>query len=168
MAFSSVSVVTNSLSLKRYNPVKTKGSRIESKTSELHPEWKVKDVPKEGMLKFEEKIKLQDNKLEELETQNRELNTKFSELSKKSEDINDMKLRIAEVLIKTQQMAGNILEEARKQAVEEKTHIQLQIESEKEKLSNIKQDVRVLKKEILNKLKTYEQELDDISGEDIN
>ncbi len=41
MAFSSVSVVTNSLSLKSYNP----GKHAESRSSELNPEWIVKSEP---------------------------------------------------------------------------------------------------------------------------
>jgi P-type Cu+ transporter len=48
MAFSSVSVVTNSLSLKRYSPNKNIASSDKSKASELNPEWKLKATPKQN------------------------------------------------------------------------------------------------------------------------
>lgn len=167
MAFSSVSVVTNSLSLKRYNPGKYIMASVAAPSS-LNPEWKLKAAPRQDVKQLEDKIKQQDTKLEELEKQNEELMDKVAELSKKGNDTIEIKLKIAEVLIKTQQMADNILEEAKKQALEEKSRLQLQNEMEKEKILGIKQDAWILRKEILTRLKTYEQQLDVILGEDFS
>jgi len=55
MAFSSVSVVTNSLSLKNYNPNKNSGTSGKSQSTALNPEWKLKATPKEDTKQFEEK-----------------------------------------------------------------------------------------------------------------
>jgi Cu+-exporting ATPase len=168
MAFSSVSVVTNSLSLKRYNPGKNITSNAYATPSALNPEWKLKTSPGQDVRQLEERIKQQDARLEELEKQNKELLDKVKELSKKGDDTTEIKLKIAEVLIKTQQMADNILEEARKQALEEKSRLQSQVETEKEKLVSIRQDAWVLRKEILTRLRTYEQQLEEILGEDFD
>ena len=60
MAFSSVSVVTNSLSLRNYNPNKNSGLAGESKSTALNPEWKLKAIPKQDTMQLEEKMKQQD------------------------------------------------------------------------------------------------------------
>lgn len=62
------------------------------------------------------RIKEQDNKLLELEKQNNELRSKVNTLSRKSEDAEELKLKIGDILIKTQQHAENILEEAKREA----------------------------------------------------
>ncbi len=168
MAFSSVSVVSNSLSLKRYNP----GNHIAPNAyaaSALNPEWKLKTPPvQDASRRMEERSKEQDEKIEALEKQNKELLAKVKELSKKEEDVTEIKLKIAEVLVKTQQMADNILEEARKQALKEKLQLKSQVEEEKEKLVNIRQDAWILRQEILTKLEAYKQQVEEILSEDFD
>ena len=58
-----------------------------------------------------------------------------------------------------QEKAETIIDEARKQAIDEKKMLEQQVEDEKEKLVDIKQELKVLKVEVVDKLKRYEGEL---------
>jgi Cu+-exporting ATPase len=158
MAFSSVSVVTNSLSLKRYNP--SKNNTISNLTSELNPEWKLKERPIKNIKQYNENIVIPDNKVIELEKQNRELKLKLDELIKKVDETSEVKEKLADIIIETRKVADNILEGTRKQAEDEKAQIHLQIEVEKAKLATVKEEAVLLKKEILEKIKIYEQQLE--------
>jgi len=164
MAFSSVSVVTNSLSLRRYNPSKSKLKHKVEKGLEGDTQKNKEGIKEPVTIKLEEKVKEQDKKILELESMNRELKTKLTELSKTIDEDNSNKAKIAEVLIKSQHMADTIIEEARNQAEEEKAHIKLQTELERQKLEDVRQDANLLKKEIVSKMKAYEQQLDEVMG----
>ncbi len=73
MAFSSVSVVTNSLSLKSYNPSRIKNRKVEAQPSRIDAEPKPDEKPKQNIEQLERIIKEQDSKLVELEKQNHAL-----------------------------------------------------------------------------------------------
>jgi Cu+-exporting ATPase len=161
MAFSSVSVVTNSLSLKRFNSNKR---AKDAKEVSVKNRSAVQAQADTNMLEM--RVKEQDAKLLELEKQNNELKNRVNILSRKLEDTNELKLKIADILIKTQQQAENILEEAKKDALLEKEKIEQQAVIQKEKLEYIRQDAIQLKKEIQNKLRSYEEQLDEVIGRD--
>ncbi len=168
MAFSSVSVVTNSLSLKGYNPSKVKKGKAAKakKLPEPVPAINAEIGKKVEIEGFERRIREQDAKLAELEKQNRELRNQFEELNKVKAESSELKLKIADVLINTQRQAENILEEAKGNALSQKQQLERQTEMEKARLERIHQEAKMLKTQIAAKLKGFELELNEIIGED--
>lgn len=108
---------------------------------------------------FDDKFKEKDDEISSLKNQNKEYKSKYEELLKKGDQINDDRAKIAEVLIKAQEKAQLMLEDARIEALEEKKKLEETIEQEKEKLVDIRQEVKILKGEVVNTLKKYESQL---------
>jgi len=115
---------------------------------------------------FDAKLKEKDEEISQLKAQNKEIRAKYEELSKKEQQINEDRAKIAEVLIKAQEKADLMLENARKEAAEEKRRLEEAIEQDKERLVDIRQEIKVLKEEIVETLKRYESQLSTIVGED--
>jgi len=111
---------------------------------------------------FDDRLKEKDEENAALRNQNKEIRQKYEELSKKSDQINEERAKIADVLIKAQEKAERMVEDARTQAMEEKKRIEEIIEIEKEKLVDIKEELRVLKAEVVSTLKKYEIQLNDM------
>jgi cell division septum initiation protein DivIVA len=111
---------------------------------------------------FEEKLKEKDDEISALKNQSRDIRQKYEELARKADQINEDRAKIADVLIKAQEKAELMLEDARAQAVEEKKRLEEMIESEREKLVDIKAELKTLKSEVINTLKKYENQLSDI------
>ena len=155
MAFSSVSVVSNSLSLKRYQPNKKSGKRRKQDAASQSTKMNRQTVVQPQL-----PSDLQSEKLAELERTNRELRQKVSELTGKANETVQLKIKIADVLIETQKVAEAMLAETKKQADEEKAALQPQIEEEKEKLFRLKEMEAQLSGELLEKIKAYEFQLE--------
>ncbi len=115
---------------------------------------------------FESRLKEMDEEILRLKNENRELRMKYEELSLKEQQLNEDRARIADVLIKAEENARLILEEAKAQAIEEKNKIEELVENEKEKLVDIKGEIRTLRNNIVDVLKKYEVQLGDILGEE--
>lgn len=115
---------------------------------------------------FDDKLKEKDDEIAALKNQNREFKQKYEELFKKADQINEDRERIASVLIKAQQQAQSMLQEARQEALEEKKKLEETIEIEKEKLVDIRQELKTLKSEVVNTLKKYEAQLGGIINEE--
>lgn len=115
---------------------------------------------------FDDKIRQKDEEITILKTQNKDLKSKYEELSQKANQVNDDRTRIAEVLIKAQEQAAAIVEEAINQSNLEKKRIEGLIEEEKEKLVDIKSEIKVLKAEFVSTLKKYENQLGDMVKEE--
>jgi F0F1-type ATP synthase membrane subunit b/b' len=111
---------------------------------------------------FDEKLKEKDDEINSLKNQSRDLKSKYEDLLKKAEQINEDRAKIADVLIKAQEKAELIVEDARMQAIEEKKNLEQMVEAEKEKLVDIKQELKTLKSEVINTLKKYEGQLSDM------
>lgn len=108
---------------------------------------------------FDDKFKEKDDEIASLKNQNKDYKSKYEELLKKSDQINDDRAKIADVLIKAQEKAQLMLEDARMEALEEKKKLEETIEQEKEKLVDIRQEVKILKGEVISTLKKYESQL---------
>ena len=115
---------------------------------------------------FDDKLKEKDEEISALKNQNREFKQKYEELFRKADQINEDRERIAIVLIKAQQQAQSMLLEAREEALEEKRKLEETIEIEKEKLVDIRQELKTLKSEVVNTLKKYEAQLGGIINEE--
>jgi len=108
---------------------------------------------------FDDKFKDKDDEIAVQKNQNKEYKSKYEELLKKADQINDDRAKIADVLIKAQEKAQVMLEDARMEALEEKKRLEDTIEQEKEKLVDIRQEVKILKGEVISTLKKYESQL---------
>jgi hypothetical protein len=114
------------------------------------------------LTEFDGKLKDKDNEINALKNQGKDVKIKLEELLQKSDQINEDRTKIAEVLIKAQEKANTIIEDARIQAVEEKNKLEGMVELEKEKLVDMKAELKALKSEVVNTLKKYEGNLSDI------
>ena len=122
----------------------------------------------ENLLKdFENKVKEHEVEIARLSNENKELRCKYEQILTKEEKTNQEKERIAEVLIKAQEKAQLMIEDAKTKAIEERNKIQEITEQEKEKLVDIKEEIRILKKSITGTLKKYEVQLGGIIDESI-
>jgi len=120
----------------------------------------------ENLIKdFENKIKGYEAEIDRLTNENRELRQKYEKIAAEEERIYQEKERIAEVLLQAQKNAQLMIEEARIKAIEERNKIQEITEKEKEKLVDIKEQIRTLKMVVTNTLKKYEAQLDGIVDE---
>jgi hypothetical protein len=127
--------------------------------------FKKGDVNKyiELMLKeFDEKLKEKNEEINSLKNHNKEIKAKLDDFIQKSDQINEDRSKIAEVLIKAQEKADMIVEDARIQAIDEKKKLEEMIENEKEKLVDMKAEIKILKAEVISTLKKYEGNLSEM------
>jgi cell division initiation protein len=117
------------------------------------------------LMEFDEKLKQKDNEIAALKNQSKEFRTKYEELYRKAEQINEDRAKIADVLIKAQEKAQLMIEDARQEALEEKKKLEEMIEQEKSKLVDVRQEIKVLKNDVVNTLKKYDIQLGSIVKE---
>ncbi len=113
----------------------------------------------------EEKIKAKEKEIADIKAQYRDIKSKYDELSTNLQQIKEDREKIANALITAQDKAETIINEAKQQAINEKKTLEKQVEAEKEKLVDIKEELKVLKVEVVDKLKKYEGELSGIIKE---
>jgi len=113
---------------------------------------------------YEGKFREKDNEIYTLSNVNNMLKEENNKLLKKLNEIEIGKERIASVLIKANEKADLIMEEAKRRAETEKKEIEGQIEKEKLKLNNIKTIVHEFKGEIIKFSKGFEAKMDDFAG----
>lgn len=117
----------------------------------------------EKMLKeFDDKLKEKEDEIASLKSNNKEIRIRYEDLARKSDEINEDRAKIADVLIKAQEKGQVMIEEARHQAIDEKKKLEELVENEKEKLVDIKKELKLLKSEVVSTLKKYEGQLSDI------
>ncbi|HHV99459.1 MAG TPA: hypothetical protein GXX36_07775 [Clostridiaceae bacterium] len=116
---------------------------------------------------FDNMLKEKENEINKIKSQNEDIKERYNELLSKSEQINADRAKVADALIQAQEKAERILEDARNQALQEKKSIEELIEKEKEKLIDIKEELRVLKSEAANVLKKYEMQLGNLINKGI-
>lgn len=116
----------------------------------------------EKMIKeFDSKLKEKDEEISLLKNQNREMRIKHDDLLRKNEQIlaEKSKVDIADVLIKAQETAKTIIDEAKRKAIEEKKELEVLVEQERERLVDMRQELKLLRSEVVNTLKKYEEQL---------
>jgi cell division initiation protein len=115
-------------------------------------------------------VKANEKEIENLKNQCKEYRLKYEELLNKSSQIEEDRAKIADVLIKAQEKAERMVEDARIEALEEKKKLEDTIEREREKLVDIRQQIKTLKSEFVSALKRYDSQLgsfiDESEGED--
>jgi len=113
---------------------------------------------------FEQKLSEKDKEIEALKIECRDYRAKYEELHSISDQIFEDRNKIAEVLIKAQEQAEMMLEQARRDALGEKKNLEDSIEKERERLVDIRQEMKNLKAEIACTLRKFEDQLDQFSG----
>jgi uncharacterized phage infection (PIP) family protein YhgE len=111
---------------------------------------------------FEERLKQKDDEIAILKNQGRDMKSKYEEIIKNADQIEIDRAKIADVLIKAQEQAETILEESRKQFMEERKKLEEINEQEKEKIVDMKEKVKYLRSEIIDVLKGFEDNLSNI------
>ncbi len=115
---------------------------------------------------FDDKLKEKEDEIAQLRNQNKDIKARYDELLNNANQVAEDRVKISEVLIKAQEQAGLIVENARNEAIDEKRQLEQTIEKDKEKLVDIRQDIKALKNEIVSTLRRYEAQLVDIIGVD--
>lgn len=117
----------------------------------------------EKMLKeFDDRLKQKDDEIANLKNQSREYRIKCEDFERKTTQVSDDRVRIADAIIKAQEKAEAIMEEARQQAIDEKKKLESEIEQEKEKLVDVKKDLKSLKSEVVNMLKKFDTQISEV------
>lgn len=115
---------------------------------------------------YQNKIKEKDDELVKLRNQMKEYKTQLDETSKGTEDRTEDKTKIADVLIKAQATAENIIEEAKKAAIEEKRKIEEAIEQDREKLVDLKAELKKLRTSVEETLTAFHTDLNSFVKDD--
>jgi F0F1-type ATP synthase membrane subunit b/b' len=115
---------------------------------------------------FDDKLNEKDDEISVLKNQNKDVKVKYEELLKKAEQINEDRARIADVLIKAQEKAQLMIDDAKLEALDEKKKLDDVIEQEKERLVDIRQELKWMKSEVISTLKKYETQLSTIIKEE--
>ncbi len=113
----------------------------------------------------EDKIRAKEKEIADITAQYRDVKSKYDEVCANLQQIKEDRERIANALITAQEKAETIINEAKQQAINEKKSLEKQVEAEKERLVDIKEELKVLKVEVVDKLKRYEGELSGIIKE---
>lgn len=103
---------------------------------------------------YENELKKQNTELLAMKAENAKLNERLNQMLNDKKSIDEAKANISEVLIKAEQQAKAIIEDAKNQAIEERQEIDALIEAEKEKLIDTKIELAMLKdkaKDLINK-----------------
>jgi len=103
---------------------------------------------------YEKELLEQSKKMQELKNDNIKLNEKLNNLMKEKENVEASKANISDVLIRAEEQAKQIIEDARKQAEKEREEVEGLIEEQKEKLIDAKIELAMLKdkaKEVISK-----------------
>lgn len=132
----------------------------------------------ESMAKeFENKLRQKDEELSLLKIQNRDLKKKLEDMSQKSDHISIDKNKIVEVLLRAQENAEKIIEEAKEKSRREKRKlleelqqeaqkVQDELQLEKEKVQVAKKQMQHLKSTALKVIRSFEQDVDEVLKEE--
>ncbi|RCX17949.1 cell division initiation protein [Anaerobacterium chartisolvens] len=111
---------------------------------------------------FDDKLQEKDEQISAFVNQIKDMKLRYGELAQKADQVNDDRAKIGDVLIKAQEKADLIIEDAKNKAMEEKRRIEVVIEQEREKLVDLKSEIRFLKSELTSTLKKYENQLNNM------
>jgi|BioPla2DNA2_1021312.scaffolds.fasta_scaffold57972_1 cell division septum initiation protein DivIVA len=113
------------------------------------------------LYEFDLRLKEKDDEISNLKLQIREMKTRYESTSQNNLSLTKEKERIASALITAQETADAIMEEAKERAAEEKKRLEATLESEREKIIDIKRDVKAMKVYIVDMLNKYQRLLND-------
>jgi hypothetical protein len=118
----------------------------------------IDNLESENRKKISEKEKI----ITALKNENSGLLEKVSRLEVIENTLNEEKSKISEVLVDAKGQARAIIDEARVKAIEEKKSLEDKIEAEKEKLVDIRFEIKNLREEVVATIKKYDNEMNEL------
>ncbi|NLY43671.1 MAG: hypothetical protein GX066_06840 [Clostridiaceae bacterium] len=115
---------------------------------------------------FEEQFKEKDDELALLRNQNQDLKKNLEELKSKLDTLESGRTHIANAIIKAEEQAKNIIEDAMREGEERKKELQRQINELKNKLKMLKNELYELRVEAINTIRRYESQLVELVEEE--
>ena len=110
---------------------------------------------------FDQRLKEKDDEISNLKLQIREMKARFETAANESETLAREKERIAGALITAQEKAESMLEEAKSKAEQEKIRLDAALEAEREKIIDIKHDIKMMKSQVVEALARYQDSLNE-------
>ncbi|HHU91069.1 MAG TPA: hypothetical protein GXZ22_08465 [Clostridiaceae bacterium] len=114
------------------------------------------------LYEFDLRLKEKDDEISNLKLQIREMKTRYESAAENSQILSKEKERIASALITAQETADSILKEAKERASEEKNKLEAYLEKEREKIIDIKRDIKTMKLQIVDMLNKYQGLLNEV------
>ncbi len=108
---------------------------------------------------YEAELKKQNTELLAMKAENAKLNERLNELLNSKKSVEEAKANISEVLIRAEQQAKSIIEDAKNQAIEERQEIDTMIEAEKEKLIDAKIELAMFKDKAKDLITKFTEDL---------
>ncbi|MGE4283469.1 MAG: DivIVA domain-containing protein [Clostridia bacterium] len=117
---------------------------------------------------LEEQIKTKDDELADLRSNNQDLKKQIEELTGKLHAIEGGRTYIANAIIKAEEQAKNIIDDAIEEAEQRKNKLQGEIDEYNDELEKVKKELKDLRIEAMSRIKKYEMQLMEIvdSGND--
>lgn len=113
------------------------------------------------MVEYDNKLKDKEVEIAALKSDLREYKQKYEVLFQKAEEVKEERDKIATVMLKAQEQACLIIEEAQIRALEEKEKYDLLIGEEKARLADIRRYLTHLKSEVIDTMKKVEGDLEE-------
>lgn len=110
---------------------------------------------------FDQRLKEKDDEISNFKLQIREMKLRYESASQDSQNLTKDKERIASTLIKAQEKADAIMEEAKTRSEAEKVILDQTLESEREQIIDIKRDVKAMKTQVVDMLSKFQTLLND-------
>jgi len=111
---------------------------------------------------FDQRLKEKDEENSRLKAELNEIKEKYDRLFQEADSLIRDKEKIAGALIQAHEKAEAIIQEARDKALTEKMKLNQQLESERVKIVDIKEEIRKLRGHIIDILSKYEKQMDEI------
>lgn len=108
------------------------------------------------LYEFDLRLKEKDDEISNLKLQIREMKTRYESAAQNNQYFSKEKERIASALITAQEKADAIMEEAKERAAEEKVRLEQTLENERERIIDIKRDVKTMKEQVVDMLVKYQ------------
>lgn len=113
------------------------------------------------LYEFDLRLKEKDDEISNLKLQIREMKTRYESATQNNQHLSKEKERIASALITAQQTADSILEDAKARAEEEKIRLEQTLESERERIIDIKRDIKSIKTQVADLLTKFHGSLNE-------
>ena len=108
---------------------------------------------------YEAELKKQNTELLAMKAENAKPNERLNEMLNNKKSVEEAKANISEVLIKAEQQAKAIIEDAKNQAIEERQETDTMIEAEEEKLIDAKIELAMLKDKAKDLITKFTEDL---------
>lgn len=112
--------------------------------------------------KFQEKLDDKDDLIDDLKKEIEELKLKNKEMEVRIEASENKHSYVGEALVKAQEKAEEIIEDATKDAINRKNHLEEEIKEASMKLKKMNEEIKQLKESVENSMTKYQSELNTI------